>query len=126
MKRLLLIAFSALFLACNNDPRAKMTSTGSFGEKFEIANDMKEINTLNLSDSSIYDIHQISGTIEKYCKGEGCWMTLKANNSFVRVDTKDKKFVLPKNIDGKKAIANGQFILEDNELSFEATGIVIE
>ncbi len=126
MKTILLLFLASIAIACNNDPRAKMPSTGSFGEKFEIDNGLRDINTLNLSDSGIYEVHQISGSIEKYCKGEGCWMTLKANNSFVRVDTKDKKFVLPKNIDGKKAIANGQFIMEDNELSFEATGIVIE
>ncbi len=126
MKNLLFIALGAILVACNNDPRAKMPSTGSFGEKFEIADEVKVLSTLDLNDTAIFNVYQISGSIEKYCKGEGCWMTLKANNSFVRVDTKDKKFVLPKNIDGKKAIANGQFIKEDNELSFEATGIIIE
>jgi hypothetical protein len=38
-----------------------------------------------------------------------------------------EKFTLPKNVLGKKAIAKGRFVKdEENEISFEASGIIVE
>jgi hypothetical protein len=38
-----------------------------------------------------------------------------------------EKFTLPKNVLGKKAVAKGRFVKdEENEISFEATGIIVE
>ncbi|OYU96021.1 MAG: hypothetical protein CFE21_06310 [Bacteroidetes bacterium B1(2017)] len=127
--KLFLLILVALLGSCDSDPRANLAPTGSFGETFTPSESILDVSNLPAIDSSIAGATQISGTIEKYCKGEGCWLTLKQGNSYLRVNTKDKKFILPKNIDGKHVTANGLFIpnedKEGNPFTFEATGIII-
>lgn len=117
--------------ACNNDPRAKLQNSGMFGEGFTVGSELIFNDTLPISDSGLASFSYVSGVVEKYCMGEGCWMVLKTENGqTVKVLTKDKAYVLPRNIDGKKAIARGKFLpldpKKDNKLIFEASGILIE
>jgi hypothetical protein len=127
-----LILFLALItIGCSNDPRAKLPTSGAFGEVFTISDAVIPAETINLNDSIIFGIKQISGTIEKYCKGEGCWFTIKqTNGNYILVDLEEKKYVLPMNIDGKEVIANGYFVESKNpqkpEPSFVAKGIQIK
>lgn len=130
MKKLAFIFFGLILLsACNSDPRSNLPQTGMFGETFTADTSVKDVMSFSLQDSSVFAIHSISGTIEKYCKGEGCWLTIKQGDSYVKVVTKDNAFVLPKNIDGKKVIATGNFVETGSDkgpaLQFEATGILI-
>ena len=122
-----------LFLihACNNDPRAKLENSGFFGERFKAGSGVLFTDTLPISDSGLVAFSFVSGMIEKYCTGEGCWLVLKTESGqTVKVITKDKAYILPRNIDGKKAFAKGRFLpldpKMDNKLIFEASGILIE
>jgi hypothetical protein len=130
MKKLYIFLFGLILLsACNSDPRNNLPQTGMFGETFTPDSSVKDVMNFSLTDSSVFAIHSIRGTIEKYCKGEGCWLTLKQGDSYIKVVTKDNSFVLPKNIVGKKAIATGNFVETGSDkgpaLQFEATGILI-
>jgi len=74
---------------------------------------------------------KVTGTIEEYCKGEGCWLTLRnPDGEALFVEVKDKAFVLPHNIEGKTASVNG-IAKKDTadgkvQLSIEADGIMIK
>lgn len=125
------IIITFVFFACNNDPRMKLPQTGSYGVSFtettlltteQLAKALDSTNTISV---------QVSGTVSEYCKGEGCWLTLKnSDGEDVFVNVKDKAFVLPYNIEGKTAIINGTAIKdtsnEKTELSIEADGIVLK
>lgn len=129
MKVLYSFLFGLILLsACNSDPRESLPQTGMFGQAFT-PNEVKDVTSFSLEDSSVFAIHKIGGTIEKYCKGEGCWLTIKQGDSYVKVVTKENSFILPKNIDGKKVIAQGSFIKTGLDkgpaIQFEATGIEI-
>jgi len=127
-----LILFLALVtIGCSNDPREKLPTSGAFGEEFTLTDAVISAETIDFKDSNIFEIKQISGTIEKYCKGEGCWFTIKqTNGNYILVDLEEKKYVLPRNIDGKEVIANGYFVESTNpkrpEPSFVAKGIQIK
>jgi hypothetical protein len=73
----------------------------------------------------------VTGTIEKVCKGEGCWLTLENKGGealFIEIDK--KAFVLPKNIEGKIATVTGKAVKETNngktEIKVLATAINIK
>jgi hypothetical protein len=128
MKKLVLIVTVVIgMLACNNDPRTKLSQSGNFGEAFDTSNamvigDMDVL--LNMSSSLGL---KATGTVAQYCKGEGCWLTLKnENGENVLVEVKDKAFVLPYNIDGKTAIVNGVASRETTEEGTERIKIVAD
>lgn len=130
MRILLGFCLGALLFSCNSDPRAKLPATGSFGKEFTPSESVADANSLVLSDSSANQIQEIQGEIVSYCKGEGCWITLKYQDSLkLRVNTKDKSFILPRNLEGKMAVAKGSFVAKPNNqpaFSFEADGIIIK
>jgi hypothetical protein len=130
--RLAALIIGLIFIySCNNDPRAKLQNSGMFGEGFTVGTGLMLNDTLPISDSGLVSFSYVSGVVEKYCTGEGCWLVLKTESGqTVKVLTKDKAYVLPRNIDGKKAVAHGEFLpldpKKDNKLIFEASGILIE
>ncbi len=88
-------------------------------------------NILSASDSVIKQQLQVSGTIENYCKGEGCWLTLKnTNGSPLRAEIEYKAFQLPRNIEGKTAIVQGYLVKDSidgkQETKFVTNGIIIK
>jgi hypothetical protein len=133
MKKLSLILLVAIsIVACNNDPRTKLPQSGTFGVAFDTTNstpaeDLDAI--LNITNNVGL---KATGTIAQYCKGEGCWLTLKnKQGEEVLVNVKDKKFVLPYNIDGKTAFVNGVASRDTTEdgkagITIEADGIVLQ
>jgi hypothetical protein len=132
MKKLIaLMLIATAFAACNNDPRMKLPQTGNYGIAFTETNTITAEQLVQALDTTNNFAVQVTGTVSQYCKGEGCWLTLKNNNGDdVFVNVKDKAFVLPYNIEGKTAIINGIAIRdtsnEKTELSIEADGIVLK
>jgi hypothetical protein len=104
---LLMIATIVLF-GCNNDPRLKMPQTGSFGVEFPADSTVTVEQVAKGLDTTNNIPVQVTGTVTQYCKGEGCWLTLKnPGGEDLFVEVKDKKFVLPHNLENKTAIAKG-------------------
>lgn len=128
MKNFSLLVYCFFILACS-DSRSNLPKTGNFGETINEGITPVELNSISFEDS-IYEVETIiRGTISKVCQGEGCWLNLNYRDSMqIRVNAKDKKFILPKGIEGKHAVAKGSFIqsIESGKIRFEATGIRIE
>ncbi len=117
-------------LGCNSDPRAKMPQTGEFGIAFT-ENEPKSVSdVIHLLDSGNNIPIQVSGVISNYCKGEGCWLTLKnENGEDLLIEIDSQAFVLPLHIENKTALVNGIAIKElegDKKLSVHASGILIK
>lgn len=132
MKKVFAIALLSIsLLACNNDPRAKLPATGSFGQSV-VADTVKTVSdVLTLLETGNNIPVKVTGTIDKYCKGEGCWLTLENKGSeplFVEVE--NKAFVLPLNIEGKIATVQGNAVKETKdgkeEVRIIASGIIIQ
>lgn len=114
MKKLLLIlVVSVVFVACSNDPRAKLPNTGNFGATV-LTDSLKTVSdVVSILQTQTEVTVNVTGIIEKYCKGEGCWLTLENKGGealFVEIDK--KAFMLPRNIDGKVAIVTGKAVKE--------------
>ncbi len=132
MKKLLLILLvSVVFVACSNDPRAKLPNTGNFGATV-LTDSLKTVSdVISILQTQTEASVNVTGIIEKYCKGEGCWLTLENKGGealFVEIDK--KLFVLPRNIDGKVATVTGKAIKEmkdgKSEMKILATAIQIQ
>lgn len=131
MNNKILIICLLLMGACNNDPRHKLKQTGTFGQAFaaDTVMTVKQVSDALLTGNNIPVV--VSGTITQYCKGEGCWLTLKNDDGEdLFVDVKDKAFVLPYNIEQKTATAHGVAKRDTVEgkiqLSIVADGIEIK
>jgi hypothetical protein len=132
MKKLVysIVLVSVLF-ACNSDPRLKLPQTGAYGITFSTD---RTVTVKQVTDALIIgnDIPVTAiGTVTQYCKGEGCWLTLKNDDGEdLFVDVKDKAFVLPYNIENKTAIVHGiakRDTLEGKmQLSIIADGILLK
>ncbi len=109
MKKLILIlALVTGIIGCNTDPRTKLEPTGTYGTAFDTSNPMTVADLTEILNMQNNIALKATGTVAEYCKGEGCWLTLKNDNGEnVFVEVKDKAFVLPHNIEGKTAIVNG-------------------
>jgi len=95
---------------------------------------------------------RVTGTVTEVCKVKGCWMMLKDASSIVRVTFKDYGFFMPMDLVGKTVALEGVLSVEtltqadarhyaedagkskkeiakivgdQNEYSFEATGVVV-
>jgi hypothetical protein len=104
---------------------SQQAPTGSFGEKFENKNAVDFKEALASYKSGRDTTYVITGTIEKVCQGRGCWISFGSDSTEVRVDTKER-FTMPKDSKGKKAIAKGRFVREDDEIIFDPSGVIIE
>lgn len=132
MKHLACILIAAITLiSCNNDPRSKLPQTGTFGTAFtadSVITVAQVTEALNIANNIPV---KVTGTISQYCKGEGCWLTLKnPDGDDLFVEVKDKAFVLPHNIENKTAVANGiakkDTVEGKIQLSIVADGIIIQ
>ncbi len=132
MKNSILVLLTLLGLvACGNDSRSKLPTSGNFGAEVK-TDSLKTVSDLvNTLQTQTETNVNVTGTIEKVCKGEGCWLTLENKGGealFIEIDK--KAFVLPKNIEGKIAIVTGKAVKETNngktEIKVLATAINIK
>lgn len=113
---LLLISIAILLVACDNDPRNKLPKTGNFGNQVSETNVMTTEQLLDMMTMSAEMKATVGGTIDEYCKSEGCWLTLKNDKGeplFVEVE--NKAFILPHDISGKQAVISGTAIVDTTE-----------
>lgn len=121
MKHIFYTLFIVFAISCSQEP-----STGTFGENFEKSETVDLSTALSLYNSGVDTTYVIEGKVENVCSHSGCWMTFKNDNSEFYINT-NEKFILPKKSKGKKAIAKGVFVKdEEGEISFEPTGVIIE
>ncbi len=110
-----------VFAACSQQP-----ATGSFGEKFENRDAVDFKDALAGYQAGKDTTYIIAGKIENVCSHKGCWITFKNDSTEFYVDTKER-FTMPQSSKGKKAIAKGKFVRdEEGEISFDPTGVIIE
>ncbi len=130
-KILLIIIVSVVFVACSNDPRAKLPNTGNFGATV-LTDSLKTVSdVISILQTQTEATVNVTGTIEKYCKGEGCWLTLEnKGGEALFVEVEKKAFVLPRNIEGKLVTVTGKAIKEMKdgkaEMKILATAIKIQ
>lgn len=127
MKFVYVLPWALLAVACNQDPRANLPTSGAFGEQVDT--------TTYVTATSVYDtLNQsnevnlvVKGTVAEYCKGEGCWLTLKqTSGENLLVEIKDKAFQLPQGIEDKTIYAAGTAYQDSTDgVRLLATGIVI-
>lgn len=131
MKKVLSIVTLVLLIACNNDPRAKLPQTGNFGATVT-ADSAITVNDLLVTMGTQTEANvKVTGLVESYCKGEGCWLTLKnPSGDALFVEIEEKAFVLPHKIDGKVAVVQGKAVKEDIEgktqVKILANGVLIK
>ena len=122
---------SVVFVACSNDPRAKLPNTGNFGAKV-LTDSLKTVSdVVSILQTQTEVTVNVTGIIEKYCKGEGCWLTLEnKGGEALFVEVEKKAFVLPRNIEGKVAFVTGKAVKEikdgKSEMKILATAIQIQ
>lgn len=121
MRKFTFIAAIAFLAACSNAPK-----TGTFGEKFENKGSQDFKTALADYTSGKDTTYVIEGQIDNVCSHSGCWISFKNDTSEFYVNT-NEKFTMPKDSKGKKAIAKGRFVKdEEGTVSFEPTGVIIE
>ena len=99
---------------------------GSYGEAFENSGAVELNTALKSYEMGIDTVFIIKGKVDNVCTHSGCWIMFKNQGKEYYINTLEK-FILPKNVLGKKAIAKGRFVKdEENEISFEASGIIVE
>ncbi|MFZ4796104.1 MAG: DUF4920 domain-containing protein [Bacteroidia bacterium] len=132
MKKLLLILIvTVVFAACSNDPRAKLPTIGNFGAAV-LTDSLKTVSdVISLLQTQTEANVNVTGIIEKYCKGEGCWLTLEnKGGEALFIEVENKAFMLPRNIEGKVATVTGKAIKEikdgKSEMKILATAINIQ
>ncbi len=113
------------FVSCNGNSRSSIPKTGSFGEQVDLNSTF-----LNPGDTQNLGQTLFTGEIVNYCKGEGCWLSLKNENGKpILVEIKDKQFVLPLDINGSNAFIKGELqYLQAEKYDFKiiASGITIK
>lgn len=132
MKKLIWILAAFILAACNNDPRAKMEPTGTFGQTFK-EDSVVTVNEVltRLNTEQEFNV-TVTGLVKEYCKSEGCWLTLENQGGeplFVEVE--NKLFILPHHIDGKIATVKGRATKTTNDAGkseplITASGIIIK
>lgn len=125
MRNLFIMAAALLLWACNQDPRTKLESTGSFGTPIatpaneDVASLIKKLHTQQPFEVTV------KGTVADFCKGEGCWLTLENKEGEpLLVEVKNNAFVLPYHIDGKTAIVQGTALLDSADNGGTAPKII--
>jgi hypothetical protein len=114
-----------IFTSCGSNSRKNIPKTGSFGEVIDMSSKF-----YNPADTTNIKEQFFTGEIVNYCKGEGCWLSLKnENGSPILVEVKDKSFVLPLEINGSTAYIKGELKYSPSEkydLKITATGLTIK
>jgi hypothetical protein len=133
MKNSFLILFlcTGILFSCSENKRKQLPEKGFFGQTFSKDSSITVIDLpaiISVKDSAEV---QVSGTIGKYCKGEGCWISIEnPNGKPVLVETLNKSFIVPYDIDNKKVQVKGKLVRvePDSKYSFKiiANGVLIE
>ena len=128
---LLVLSILLSIIACGNDSRSKLPNTGNFGAEVKTDSLKTVSDVVNVLQTQTEVNVNVTGTIEKVCKGEGCWLTLEnKRGEALFIEIEKKSFVLPENIEGKIAIITGKAIKETNngktEIKVLATAINIK
>lgn len=118
-------------MACGNDTRSKLPTSGNFGAEVKTDSLKTVSDVINILQTQTEANVNVTGTIEKVCKGEGCWLTLQnRGGDALLIEIANKAFVLPKNIEGKMATITGKAIIDLNngktEIKVLATAINIK
>lgn len=126
---LVLVTMFAL-MACGNDTRSKLPTSGNFGAEVKTDSLKTVSDVVNILQTQTEVNVNVTGTIEKVCKGEGCWLTLEnKGGEALFIEIENKAFVLPKNIEGKIATVTGKAIKENiagkTEIKVLATAVNI-
>jgi hypothetical protein len=131
IKRFVFGVFIIAVMSCNNDPRAKLPATGNFGTEVteDAAKTVNDVMIITQTTTTDFPV-KVTGIVEEYCKGEGCWLTLENKaGSPLLVEIENKAFILPHNINGKVAVVDGIAVQEKNaektEWKILAKGILI-
>ena len=131
MNKVCIYLFILFSVACTQNKRAQLPQNGYFGEIFstESCIETSHIKPNMVKTDSIEII--VCGQIGKYCKGEGCWLSIEnPNGKPILIENKNKSFIVPFNIDHKFVQAKGllQFMEPNANYSYKliATGVKIQ
>lgn len=144
-----LFLITLLFAACKQTP-----ANGNYGKTITEDGAVSIDELVAQLDGKEEMPAKVKGTVKAVCKSEGCWYTLEtAAGEEVTIMTKDHSFSLPKDSEGKTAIAEGiakveiipvekqKHLAEDagktpeeiakitapsREVTFEATGVILK
>jgi hypothetical protein len=126
---LFFLSFSFVFVACSNDPRAKLPNIGNFGVTV-LTDSLKTVSdVVYILQTQTEANVNVTGTIEKYCKGEGCWLTLEnKGGEALFIEVENKAFMLPRNIEGKRVTVTGKAIkvIKDNKTEMKVLAKAIQ
>jgi hypothetical protein len=124
-----ILLFTLIIISCSSDPRAKLQQTGIFGKPFTAETNLDVTQVMNGLDTANNIPVVVQGTISNFCKGEGCWLTLKnPSGKDLLIEVENKAFILPYNIGDKTAIVHGTAVHDasDSSVSVIADGIEIK
>jgi hypothetical protein len=126
-----LVLCVSLFISCTENKRKQLPENGYFGLSFskDSCIDVNNLQTISTAQDSAE--LQVCGTIGKYCKGEGCWISIdNPKGKPILVENLNKSFIVPYDIDHKKVRVKGKLVLvePDSKYSFKiiASGVFIE
>ena len=69
---------------------------------------------------------KIKGKVADVCKSRGCFLYLKTSTGKIYIKTKDDAFFVPLALNGKTVVVKGTASKDkDNEISIQATGILV-
>jgi len=85
---------------------------GYFGQEFENENVISVDEAEKMAENGLTDNEvKVKGTIRSVCKGEGCWVTFTTSSGkTVYINTLNKAYSLPLEVEGKNAIAFGSIL----------------
>lgn len=118
------LLLTVVFMACNNTSK-------NLGQTFTPENPISVNDVISqlTTKEQLKDI-QIEGIVEKSCKGEGCWFTIKdANGEEIVFDVADKKFRVPTNSPGKTVIVLAdatQDTTSDQKIALSVKGLMFK
>jgi len=109
MKKLIFLSSLALAL-CSTAVHAQTAKKGAiYGKAFTSSQVLSTTRAASVtSEKDVVENVQFEGTVNEVCQKEGCWLILSnggSNNIMVRM--KDHSFKVPKDINGKHVIVNG-------------------
>ncbi|RYZ48850.1 MAG: DUF4920 domain-containing protein, partial [Sphingobacteriales bacterium] len=110
MKKLLFL--SSLALALCTAASAQNGTTTVYGTTFSTQDAAMSPGRLPwlMKDKQTLPDFSMSGSVSEVCQTEGCWMRLRTQSNIeddVLIKVKDHAFVLPQNINGKRASVSG-------------------
>lgn len=128
---LILVLSIGMLISCAENKRKQLPEKGFFGQKFskDSCTAVIDLPAITLVKDSAE--MQVCGTIGKYCKGEGCWISIEnPNGKPVLVETLNKSFIVPYDIDNKKVQVKGKLVQVEPDSKYSvkiiATGVLIE